>query len=412
VGSTMPDLESTETPTPTRPLAGMRVLDGCQEKGEFAGRILSDLGAEVWRLEPPGGAGSRGRAPFAEGDAEGVAEGEGRGSLHFALRNLGEGSLTLDLEQPEGRELLHRLLERMDVWLESSKPGFLEANELAPADVCARHPRLVLTSVTDFGRTGPYRDYEGTDMIGFAMGGMMHKAGAPHRPPVVAPGNLAYDAAGICALFPTLMACYQRMKTGRGQHIDVSVVESVASTSDWGIPNASLNPGIQARMGAGIYPLYRCADGFARMVILVTAHWRALLEWMGHPEELMDPKYDQFLERLMAGHVINPVVERFFSTMKKTDVCVEGQRRGLPITPLLEPGEVLNNAHTSARGTFAERQVEGRSVSLPSGFLHIDGQRIGPSGDAPAPGADNEAVYEALGVDAARRDELRGLGVI
>lgn len=396
------------SPSPTKPLSGVRVLDGADEKGEFCGRLLADLGAEVLRLEPPEGGVSRGLGPFAN------TPGGGRASLYFGLRNAGKRGITLDLEAAAGRELLHRLLERHDAWIESSKPGWLEARELAPEKVLARHPRLVMTSITDFGRDGAYRDFEATSMTCFAMGGMMHRSGAAHRPPCNAPGHLAYDSAGVCAAFPTLMALYQRLRGGAGQHIDCSVQESLAAMADWSIPNGSIGGGIMPRNGPGMYPLYRCLDGYVRMIILVPGHWRALLDWMGHPPELADPNFDQFLERLMNQALINDEIGRFFGTQKKLAVCVEGQRRGLPVTPLLEPAQVLDNDHTRARGSFREIELEpGFPITLPSGFLHLDQTRAGPVAGPPALGQHNADLYcGELGLSPAELERLRADGVV
>ena len=130
----------------------------------------------------------------------------GGGSLYFAFRNAGKRSVVLDLDSERGRDLLQRLLARADVWIESGRPGALAARGLDPEAVLERHPRLILTSITDFGQTGPYRDFEGTDMVGHALGGMMFRAGAAHRPPVVAPGSQAYDAASVTAAFGILTA--------------------------------------------------------------------------------------------------------------------------------------------------------------------------------------------------------------
>ncbi|MEN8161649.1 MAG: CoA transferase, partial [Myxococcota bacterium] len=133
--------------------------------------------------------------------------------------------------------------------------------------------------------------------------------------------------------------------------------------------------------------LYRCADGFIRMIILVPKHWRALLEWTGHPEQLTDPKYDQFVNRLMEMDKIVGVLEGFFAGKKKIDVAVEAQRRGIPATPLLWPGEVLGNEHTTARGTFRTLPVApGLEAKVASGFLHVDGERAGPESGPPEPG--------------------------
>ena len=181
------------------------------ERGELCGRIMADLGADVIRAEPPGGAVSRTLPPFAP---------DGATSLYFAFRNAGKRGLTLDVTRPGGRELLHRLLERADIWIESIAPRRLAEWRLEPAETLARHPALVITSITDFGHSGPYRDYEGTDMIGFALSGLMHRAGAATRPPVVAPGALAYDAAGVTGAYAALMAYWKRLRSGRGQHVD------------------------------------------------------------------------------------------------------------------------------------------------------------------------------------------------
>ena len=166
-------------------LEGLRVLDMADGKGEYCGRVLAELGADVLRLEPPEGGRSRRFEPLAA---------DGQTSLYFAVRNAGKRGVTLDWRDPASHGDLHRLLETCDVWVEAERPGTLEAHGLAPREVLARHPSLVLTSITDFGQDGPYRDWLGTDMIGFAMGGMMHRAGRPEKPPLTAPGSLAYDA--------------------------------------------------------------------------------------------------------------------------------------------------------------------------------------------------------------------------
>jgi crotonobetainyl-CoA:carnitine CoA-transferase CaiB-like acyl-CoA transferase len=168
----------------------------------------------------------------------------------------------------------------------------------------------------------------------------------------------------------------------------VSAFEATANLSDWSLPNYSINPSVGPRAGAGIYTLYRCRDGYIRMIILVKRHWRALLDWVGHPEELEDPKYDEFIHRLMDLPKIVSVLERFFEDKDKVEVACEAQRRGIPATPLLRPAEVMENEHTVARGTFARLPIGGGHEALaPSGFFTIDGERAGPSGGPPEPDA-------------------------
>ena len=238
-----------------RPLEGIRVVDLADEKGELCGRLLADFGAEVIRIEPPEGAVSRSLGPFTP---------DGETSLYFAHRNAGKRGAVLDLTDASDREDLHALLQDADFCIESFKPGTLAGLGLAPESLLERHPQLVLISISDFGQTGPYRDYQGTDMIGFAMGGMMHRAGRIEKPPLVAPGALAYDTGGTTAAYAALVAFWQRLRTGQGQHVDVSVMESVVSLADWALPNYSKTQAVAPRAGAGIYSLYPCSDGFIR----------------------------------------------------------------------------------------------------------------------------------------------------
>jgi len=361
----------------------MRVVDLADEKGELCGRLLADLGAEVIRVEPPEGAFSRTLGPFAP---------DGETSLHFAHRNAGKRGLTLDLTTSEGLAELKALLADADVMIESNRPGGLAEIGLAPQALCEEYPHLVLTSITDFGQDGPYADYQATNMVGVAMGGMLHRAGVPAKPPVMIPGQLAYDVAGISAAQATLLAFWQRFDTGRGQHLDVSAMDATSQLTDWSLPNYSLNPNLGMRAGSGIYTLYRCADGFMRMIVLVPKHWRALLDWMGHPEALMKPEYEQFINRLMNAAEIEAEIAGFFANQKKVDVALEAQSRGIPATPLLLPGEVLENEHTRARGTFHTLEVApGIEAQLPSGFYTIDDERTGPLSGPPTRGEASKA---------------------
>ena len=356
------------------PLSGIRVVDLADEKGELCGRMLADLGAEVIRVEPPEGTISRTLGPFAPDGS----------SLYFAVRNMGKRGVVIDLETEAGRKRLEALVADADILVESSHPGTQKRLGIDAETLRARHPELIVTSISDFGQDGPYADYQGTNMVGVAMGGMLHRAGIAEKPPVMIPGNLAYDVAGIAGAFGSLLAFYKRIHTGVGQHIDVSAMDAVAGLTDWALPNYSLNPNLGHRAGSGIYTLYRCDDGFIRMIILVPKHWRALLEWIGNPEELMDPKYNQFVNRLMELPKIVAVIERFFAGKNKIEIAREAQRRGIPLTPLLLPDEVIKNEHTEGRETFRTLPISpGTEAKVASGFVTIDGERAGPRAGPP-----------------------------
>ncbi len=371
-----------------RPLSGFQVVDLADERGELIGRLLADLGADVIRVEPPGGARSRGLPPL-----------HARHSLYFATRNAGKRGIVLDLESADGRAHLHTLLAGADVLIESFAPGHLEALDLGAEPLLARHPHLVLTRFSDFGGFGPCRDWVATDAVLEAMGGMMSKAGRRDREPLLPPVPLAWDSASIVAAFATLLALYQRRETGAGQQIDFSALLGVAQTTDWSYSNASISraadaPYEELRNGSTLlYPLYRCKDGYVRLIVLSARQWRAMWEWLGRPEAFADPHWEQFINRLVNADVLNALYAPHFAALEMQTAAAEAQRRGIVCTPVLKPGEVLANKHLRSRGTFAELEVaDGVTGPAPSGFFELDGVRLGPRRGAPALGGDTEQV--------------------
>ncbi|MBP1684301.1 MAG: putative family CoA-transferase [Deltaproteobacteria bacterium] len=372
-----------------QPLHGLRIIDTTDERGALCGRLLGDLGADVTYVEPPSGSPFRQAPPFAPVPPAA----DGTTSLAFAFRSAGKRSVTLDLSTPKGQEEMHQFLAAADAWIESNLPGSLAAYGLDPESALRRHPHLVITSITDFGQTGPYRNYLGTDMIGYAMGGMLYRAGAARRPPLVAPGAQAYDTAAITAAFGTVTALHHRGRTGRGQWLDVSVQEATSNLADWSVPLLTTLGFYTHREGAGMYPVYRCTDGWLRMIVLPLKHWRALRAWMGEPAELQDPAFDEYVQRIANRPQIEAVIQRFLAGWSKEAAAREAQARDIPATPVLSLGEVLDNEHTRARGTFAELEIlEGLRARVPSGFFEFDGVRCGPTTKAPSPGEHTEVV--------------------
>jgi crotonobetainyl-CoA:carnitine CoA-transferase CaiB-like acyl-CoA transferase len=367
---------------PPLPLDGVRVVDTTDDRGEMCGRILADLGAEVVRVEPPGGAPSRRLPP-----------GHGGQGLFFALRNLNKSSVALDLTAAEDREAWRALLAEADIWVESSPPG--QAPEaMDPAAVAQDQPELVVVSVTDFGHTGPYRDYVGSNPVLVALSGMLFRAGVPELPPVLPPGNLAYDVAGVVAAFAALTGLWHRLRRGSGAHIDLSVMEACAQTTDWGLTSFSfirrLGSYAEVRDGGGpIYNIYPCKDGFVRASVVTKREWHRIREWLGDPEFLMDPHWDVGAARIEARDVLEPLYRELFARYPKIELSIEGQRRGLGVTPLLEPSDVLAAEHFARRGSFrAVPVIDGVSGPVPDGFVTIDGVRAGVRSPAPeAPGA-------------------------
>ena len=371
-----------------RPLVGIRVIDHADENGEMCGRLLADLGAEVIRVEPPGGAASRRMPPFHDDI-----------SLYFAVRNLGKKSVTLDMDSADGRRRLDGLLDAADVWIESHRSDDLDRRE-----VLERHPGLVITSITAFGLTGPYRDYAATDAVLVAMSGLLFRSGVPGKPPLLPPGAIAYDIASTTAAFATLAALWDRTKTGRGQHLDVSVMEAAAQTSDWAMPNFSAAKArggsyYEIRTGSPpVYTMYPCADGYVRLIIVHPGHWRAMRAWLGEPHVLQAEHFDHLLGRMsIQTDILDPLYAEFFKDKSKLELALEAQRRGLAMTPVLSPDEVLAADHFAARKTFREAEVaDGVTDRVADGFFILDGRRLGFSGRAPAVGENDRETFAPI----------------
>jgi crotonobetainyl-CoA:carnitine CoA-transferase CaiB-like acyl-CoA transferase len=412
------------------PLDGIRVVDLADEKGELSGRLLGDCGADVIRVEPPEGARSRRLPPFHAGE-----------SLYFAYRNSNKRGLALDLEAPADRDRLFDLLGRADVLIESERPGRLTALGLDPTELCERFPHLIVLSISDFGQTGPYRDWEATDATMNAIAGMQAKAGIAEREPLLPPGAMAYDIAGIMGAYASMAALYQREQTGFGQAIDLSVLEAVAQQTDWSFSNATMveakgGDSTAVRVGSGpVYKILPCKGGYVRLVIMAPRQWHAMREWLGNPDYLMDPKYDSFLGRLEIAEALAVMVGDLFATMTHEEVSFEAQKRGIVCTPVLRPGEVVANEHFKSRRTFVDAEfAPGQTGPIAAGFLEIDRDRMGyrtrppridehadeiaagiwpdprprPKGDRPAPSRPFEGLrvldfgIGGVGVEAAR----------
>ena len=370
------------------PLAGFRVVDLTVDRGELCARLLADLGAEVIKVEPSGGSPARRLAPLHD-DV----------SLFFAVRNAGKRSVVIDL--PDEEDKLHALLACADVLVFSDgSPGDLDPHGLA-----ARHPHLVITAVTPYGLTGPWKDRLATDAVLAATGSIAFKAGVPENVPLCPPGSFVDDCTAMPFAFGTLCALWQREETGYGQVLDCSSNEAIANQGDWTLHNTWSarefgQPTPELRNGAGpVWPSFKCADGYVRVVMLAARQWVAMRAWLGEPEYLQDPELEGFVARMgLAETVINPLIAELFADKTMDEISTEAQRRGIVCTPLAMPADVLKNEHFRERGTLVEIELGGGLRGpIPSGFFEIDGHRHGPKVGPPEIGADSDDVFAHLG---------------
>lgn len=394
-------------------LSDLRVLDLADEKGLPCTKFFADLGADVIKVEQPGGDPARARPPFAQDQPHPER------SLYFLHWNANKRGITLDLKAPDGQALFRQLARTADVVIETFNPGTLARWGLDYESLAAIQPRLVMTSITVFGQTGPYRDYKGNELIAFALGGLMALSGEPGGPPVVAPGELASGMASLHAAHATEVALFHRRKSGRGQHVDAALSEAAAAIGGYLVPFYSYHGDQPVRVSHlhptfELHDVYRCQDGWARLFILPREHWLTFLDWIGKPPELDDPVFEDQHMRRDNSDLINPYVEALCQQHTKQALYLEAQARHLAITPMNTPADFVESEQTKARDYFleAEHPVVGKYRQV--GPLHHY-SAMPPRVRRPAPlvGQHNEEIFLGeLGLSRADLIGLRAAGVI
>jgi crotonobetainyl-CoA:carnitine CoA-transferase CaiB-like acyl-CoA transferase len=394
-------------------LTGFTALDLSGNEGQFAGRLLADLGMRVIKVEPPNGDAVRCIGPFKD-DLVGRDK-----SLRFAFLDGGKESITLNLETADGQAMFLDLVPHFDAVIESFRPGYLDELDLGYSRLRERNRRLVLASITPFGQDGPRANYLATDIVGVAMGGIMFISGDPSLPPVRPPETQSFYYASIYAAYAVLLALFHRGADGDGQHIDLSIQESVASQEHM-IREAAFD-GVQiTRNGsqhkhtspANIFP---CTDGHVYLFILGARDWERLLElWTDHPVQLDDPALKAPGRRRAQAAMINPLVEQFTARYSKRELMSYLQGHGIPCLPVNSPRDFLNEEQVRVRDFFGDIESAdlGRyqSPRFPALF---NGQRPPVAGPPPHIGADNAAVYgEWLGLGAEELELLAARGVV
>lgn len=375
------------------PLSGVRVLDLVDGLGESCGRYLADLGAVVIRVEPPTGSYSRRAEPVVDGV-----------SIPFALRNAGKLGITLDLRSAPDRDQFRDMVIDTDIVIESAAPGAMAALGLGPDDLTRLNPALVYVSITGFGQTGPYRDWAANESVLYALSGVLSRSGAPGEEPLLPPAGLVEGAVGVHAAWSALLAYYRRTRTGTGDVVDLSAYEVVVHGFDPGF-------GTQGSAAAGrsedfprgrpnaanFYPVFECADGHVRICLLAKRQWRGMFEWLGAPEAFADPKYDTIPARFAASAQLDPLIADLFATCTQAELVAEGAARGVPVGGVHTLAEVLATEHFAESGSLIHAEIApGVDVRVPSGYVGIDGQRVGFTTRAPQLGEHNRALPHAL----------------
>ena len=276
------------------PLSPYRVLDLTDEKGVYCGKLLGDFGADVIKIERPGGDPSRNRGPFYHD----IPHPEK--SLYWFVCNTNKRSITLNLESRDGQEIFKRLIEGADFVIESFPSGFMEELGLGYPVLESINPKIIDVSITPFGQTGPYKDFKGSDIVYMGMGGMMYISGDPDRAPVRISVEQSYIQAGAQAASAAMIAHYHCTRTGVGQQIDLSIHESIVCSTHlsffWEIGgwNVSREGDRVSRGTVSPRMIWPCKDGYLSWRIWVSnqgSRTRAMVEWAnseGKAEDLKD----------------------------------------------------------------------------------------------------------------------------
>ena len=411
-------------------LFDVRVLELADERGEFCGKLLAGAGAEVVKVEPPGGSRTRAIGPFYE-DID-----DPERSLHFWHYNFGKRGITLDITKPEGQRVLKELAPRFDVVLETYAPGYLAGLGLGYDDLKALNPGVIMASITPFGQTGPWRDWKATDLVQLALGGVMMNCGYDPMPdgeydtPPIAPqmwhashivGNYTYMSIVAALLF--------REQSGIGQHLDASIHHAVNTCTEMDIPYFTYNrkailrqTGRHAGPAIGTNPQALTKDG--RLVWCsgglggTPAPVIEMLDKHGMADDLTDPKYkEEEHYRSPAGvRHISAVTKRWVQSRKwDAELWKEGQRYGQHWAPIRKPEENADDPHWLERKTFTQVHHEeiGRTLTYNGApwLSETTPWRTGPR--APHLGEHTDQVLgQELGIPQARLDELRRQNVI
>ena len=358
-------------------LSDIRVLDLSGEMGLYCGKLLADLGADVIKIEPPGGDSARRVGPFYHDETDAAK------SLSYFYLNTSKRGITLSLDHADGRELFRRLARAADVIVETFPPGHLESLGLGYQGLCQLRADVILTSITGFGQSGPHACYKAPDIVAMAMSGVMWLAGYRADPPNLAHGNQSFLSASIQAAAGTLMALYFRDLTGEGQQVEVSVQEALSMAQETAMQTWDMNQAVRSREGGGRLGItvpglgpYQCKDGwvFAYVGTPGGASWSELLAWMieeGAAEDLVEEPHRSLAEninmRFLTGLMLDPasavekleklqhvndVLKRFFAARSKWYVYEEGQKRRLLIGIASTPKDLAENRQLTFREYF------------------------------------------------------------
>ena len=398
---------------PKHVLAGVKALDFTQfVAGPTVTRMMAEMGAEVIKVEfAPGGDRCR-TVPYIKNERSG----------YFVQQNRGKQSLCLDIKQPESLQILRDLIPQVDVLVENFAPGVMARMGFDYAAVKQLHPSIIMCSVSTFGQTGPLSKYAGYDFVGQAYAGVTSlsgEEGGPFYPPMLALGDVS---TGVHALAAVACALFYRDRTGEGQFIDISLLDSYFGYHDHAVEVISVSGGKQKPVRTGLqYPglspagMFKGKSTYIWIMAWLDHHWVKFSEVMGHPELGRDPRYIDVPSRVTNRDEITKIIEAWLASLPSDDAAVAILNEShIPNAPILTVEQAMNHPHLRERGTV--RTVHDRLL----GEFQIPGMPLRFSGfpdslelEAPFLGEHNRRILtDYLSYDAKRIADLERIGVL
>ncbi|GBG38943.1 putative CoA-transferase [Mycobacterium montefiorense] len=368
-----------------RLLAGVRVLDLSGGVTDAVTRLLADLGADVVKVEPPGGSPARDDRPTLAG-----------AGIPFAVHNANKRSVVCNPLDDDDRRTFFELVGDADIVVDAGPASQAAAFGTTCAQLADRYPHLVALSISDFGTTGPRSSWRATDPVLFAMSGSLSRSGPTTGTPVLPPDGIASATAAVQATWAALVAYYDRLRCGTGDYIDFSRFDAVVMALDPAFgAHGQATAGQRSSAWRGRpknqdpYPICPCQDGYVRLCVMAPRQWRGLRRWLGEPEEFQDAEYDTLGARFAAWPQISVLVDALFADKTMKQLVAQGQAHGVPISAVLTPSRILASEHFQAVGAIINAElVAGVHTDVPTGYFVVDDERSGFRTRAPAAGAD------------------------
>ena len=411
------------------PLNPYRVLDLTDQKGFLCGKILADLGADVIKIEKPGGDPSRNFEPFYHD----IPDPEK--NIYWYAYNLNKRGITLNIESEDGKKIFKKLSKTADFVIESFPPSYLDNLELGYEALSKVNPRVIMTSITPFGHDEPYRNYKATDIVVMAMGGLMYITGTPDKPPLRISVPQAFLLASAHGAAASMVAHFYRETSGVGQHVDVSAQECVLWEIANAIPLYELNGNILKREGSFLSGrwtgtkqrlLWKCRDGYVLFYILGGAFGvktnKAIVEWMEEKNMLPDylvnfdwAVFDMANQTQEMQDLIESPVADLFMEYTKNELYDQAQKRGIMLCPVCSSKDILENEQLKSRDFWVEinHPELDTNITYPGVFAKLSQTPMGINHRAPLIGEHNNDIYQGeLGLSPSELSTLHRCGVI